>query len=148
MAEEQSENGMSKVSESTNESEGRSYAAPRRSQRVRISMSVLVCGTEGGKAFEEKSKTITVSANGCLVLLAKSVTRGQPLKIVNAQTQEELSCKVTFHGEMREGKSEVAVEFAETAPKFWRIAFPPVDWDPNERKRAGAPAEKTPVRRP
>ena len=88
------ENGMSKVTESTRESESKSYAAPRRSQRVRISMSVIVCGVDAGKAFEEKAKTITVSANGCLVLLAKSVTRGQALKLVNAQTQEELACKV------------------------------------------------------
>ncbi len=139
---------MSKVTESTNESEGKSFAAPRRSQRVRIAMSVLVCGADSGKVFEEKTKTITVSANGCLVLLAKSVARGQALKLVNAQTQEELACKVTFHGESREGKSEVAVEFAETAPKFWRIAFPPVDWDPNERKRAGTPSERPPARRP
>jgi len=138
---------MSKVTESTRESEGRSHAEPRRSQRVRIGMSVLICGIDSGKAFEEKAKTITVSANGCLVLLAKSVTRGQALKIVNPQTQEELSCKVMFFGELREGKSDVAVEFEEAAPKFWRIAFPPVDWDPSERKRASAPAEQPSARR-
>jgi hypothetical protein len=135
---------MSKLTEPSRDAEGRTYAEPRRTQRVRIGMSVILCGIDGDKPFEEKSRTITVNANGCLVLLATKVKRGQSLKIVNSQTQEELACTVCFLGESRDGKSEVAFEFSEPAPKFWRIAFPPSDWDPAERKRAGTPAVQTP----
>src|ERR1700683_178753 len=136
---------MSKLTEPSRDAEGKTYAEPRRTQRVRIGMPVVLCGTDGDKPFEEKSKTITVNANGCLVLLATKVKRGQSLKIINPQTQEELTCTVCFLGESRDGKSEVAFEFSESAPKFWRIAFPPNDWDPSERKRAGAPHSHTPT---
>jgi hypothetical protein len=135
---------MSKLKGSSQDAEGKTYAEPRRTQRVRIGMSVVLCGTDGDKPFEEKSKTITVNANGCMVLLATKVKRGQSLKIINPQTQEELTCTVCFLGESRDGKSEVAFEFSEPAPKFWRIAFPPNDWDPAERKRAGTPTVHTP----
>jgi len=135
---------MSKLKDPSRDAEGKTYAEPRRTQRVRIGMSVVLCGTDGDKAFEEKSKTITVNANGCLVLLATKVKRGQTLKIINPQTQEELTCTVCFLGESRDGKSEVAFEFSEPAPIFWRIAFPPNDWDPAERKRAGTPTVHTP----
>jgi Fe-S cluster assembly iron-binding protein IscA len=135
---------MAKLKETSRDAEGKIYAEPRRTQRVRIGMSVVIRGTEPDQTFEEKTKTVTVNANGCLVLLSTKVKRGQKLKIINPQTQEELACTVCFLGESRDGKSEVAFEFSEAAPKFWRIAFPPNDWDPSERKRAGAPTAKTP----
>ncbi len=135
---------MSNVKETSRDAEGKTYVEPRRTQRVRIGMSVVVQGTDGNQQFEEKTKTITVNANGCLVLLGTKVKRGQALKIINPQTQEALTCAVCFLGESRDGKSEVAFEFSEPSPKFWRIAFPPNDWDPAERKRAGAPTPRTP----
>ncbi|MGD0403960.1 MAG: PilZ domain-containing protein [Candidatus Acidiferrales bacterium] len=129
--------------ESSRDTEGKTYAEPRRTQRVRIGMSVEIRSNEG-ELFQEKTKTITVNANGCLVLLAAKVKRGQKLFISNPQTQEELACTVTFQGDYNSGKSEVGLEFSEAAPKFWRIAFPPNDWDPNERKRASAPTVTAP----
>ena len=129
--------------EPSRDTEGKTYAEPRRTQRVQIGMSVEICATEG-ELFQEKTKTITVNANGCLVLLAAKVKRGQKLTIINPQTQEELACAVIFQGDYNSGKSEVGLEFSEPSPKFWRIAFPPNDWDPNERKRASAPTATTP----
>jgi Fe-S cluster assembly iron-binding protein IscA len=135
---------MAKLKEPSRDAEGKTYAEPRRTQRVRIGMSVVIRGTETDQVFEEKTRTITVNANGCLVLLGTKVKRGQNLRIINPQTQEELACRVCFLGETRDGKSEVAFEFSEPSPKFWRIAFPPNDWDPSERKRAGAPTPHNP----
>jgi hypothetical protein len=129
--------------EPSRDTEGKIYAEPRRTQRVRIGMSVEVRSTEA-ELFQEKTKTITVNANGCLVLLAAKVKRGQKLIISNPQTLEELACSVIFQGDYNSGKSEVGLEFSEPAPKFWRIAFPPNDWDPNERKRASAPTATAP----
>jgi hypothetical protein len=129
--------------ESSRDTDGKTYAEPRRTQRVRIAMSVEVRSTEG-ELFQEKTKTVTVNANGCLVLLAAKVKRGQKLVISNPQTQEELACAVIFQGDHNNGKSEVGLEFSEPSPMFWRIAFPPNDWNPNERKRASAPTATAP----
>jgi len=135
---------MAMLKDPSRDAEGKIYAEPRRTQRVRIGMSVEIRGMGGEQSFQEKTKTITVNANGCLVLLAAKVKRGQTLAMVNPQTLEELACTVIFQGDYNSGKSEVGLEFSEPSPKFWRIAFPPDDWDPNERKRASAPSSTAP----
>jgi len=112
-------------------------AERRRSQRVNIAMPVLVRGKRGGQPFEEQALTISVNAHGCMVRMATPLTRLQEVAIVNVKTAEELPCKVTFLGQKEGGKTEVGVEFSEPSPVFWRIAFPPEDWDPSERKRPG-----------
>lgn len=111
----------------------------RRSQRVQIVMPVLVRGALGDKTFEEEAFTSAISANGCMLMMSKAVARDQQITIVNPKTAEELPCRVAFVGKKMEGKIEVGLEFAEVSPLFWKIAFPPKDWDPSERKRAGAP---------
>jgi hypothetical protein len=118
---------------------GESASDRRRSHRVNITMPVLVRGKKGTQPFEEETGTISVSAHGCMVRLAMPVARGQALSIVNTKTTEELPCTVTSLGQRDGGKTEVGVEFTEASPLFWRIAFPPLDWDPTERKRSGGP---------
>jgi PilZ domain len=110
----------------------------RRSHRVFISMPILVRGKHAGQPFEEQTQTISVSAHGGLLRVAAKLTRGQAVSIVNAKTAEELPCTVTSLGQKENGKTEVGVEFTEASPLFWRIAFPPEDWDPSERKRPGS----------
>lgn len=107
----------------------------RRTQRVQIAMPVIVRCKEGKGAFEEKTHTISVNANGCLVRIQAQVIRTQKLFLVNPNTTEELPCTVMFLGKKDGGKTEVGLEFAEASPLFWRISFPPEDWDPSERKR-------------
>jgi len=107
----------------------------RRSQRVQIVMPVLVRGTSGGQAFEEEASTVMVNANGCMLMIKTAVVKAQQISLVNPATTEELPCKVVFIGRKSEGKSEVGVEFAEASPLFWRINFPPEDWNAAERKR-------------
>jgi hypothetical protein len=118
---------------------GDSASDRRRSHRVNIAMPVLIRGTTGGQAFEEPALTISVSAHGCMMRVAVQVARGQEVAIVNTKTAEELPSTVTFIGQKDSGKTEIGVEFAEPSPLFWRIAFPPEDWDPSERKRSGTP---------
>ena len=114
-------------------------AERRRSHRVHIAMPVLVRWKKGTQSFEEQTATISVNAHGCMVRLAAAVARSQELSIINPKTAEELPCTVTFLGPKEGGKTEVGIEFAEPSPVFWRIAFPPENWDPTERKRAGSP---------
>ena len=117
---------------------GELAAERRRSHRVNIAMPILVRGKKAGQPFEEEVLTISVNAHGCMFHLKTHVTRSQEVAIVNTKTAEELPCKVTFLGQRDGGKVEVGVEFTEPSPLFWRIAFPPEDWDPSERKRPGA----------
>jgi hypothetical protein len=114
----------------------------RRSHRVYISMPVVVRGKHAGQTFEEETQTISVSAHGGLLRVAAKLLRGQTVSIVNAKTAEELPCTVTSLGQKENGKTEVGVEFTEASPLFWRIAFPPEDWDPSERKRPGSAAHR------
>ena len=120
-------------------------AERRRSQRVNIAMPVLIRGKRAGQAFEEKAFTISVNAHGCMIRMATPVNRLQEVAIVNVKTAEELPCKVTFLGQKEAGKTEVGLEFSEPSPLFWRIAFPPEDWDPSERKR---PSSSQPTANP
>jgi len=110
----------------------------RRSHRVYISMPILVRGKHAGQSFEEATQTISVSAHGGLLRVAAKLVRGQAVSIVNAKTAEELPCTVTSLGQKENGKTEVGVEFTEASSFFWRIAFPPEDWDQSERKRPGS----------
>lgn len=128
---------MADVKPSTPGPVGDSSAERRRTHRIQISMPVIVRGKSGGHAFEEKAQTVSVNANGCMVRLDARMTRSQHVSIVNPKTAEELPCTVTFIGQKEAGKSEIGLEFSEPSPLFWRIAFPPDDWDPSERKRSG-----------
>ncbi|HWG58967.1 MAG TPA: hypothetical protein VN661_07955 [Candidatus Acidoferrales bacterium] len=119
---------------------GGEYAERRRTQRVQIAMPVLVRGKSGNKPFEETTQTVSVNAYGGMLRLGTSVSRGQQISIVNPKTAEELPCTVTSLGQRDSNKVEVGFEFSEPSPLFWRIAFPPEDWNPAERKRAGTRA--------
>jgi hypothetical protein len=116
----------------------------RRTQRVQIAMPVIVRCKEAKPPFEEKTHTVSVNANGCLVRIQAPVMRMQHVNLVNPRTTEELPCTVMFLGKKDAGKTEVGLEFAEASPLFWRISFPPEDWDPSERKRATTPRPAAP----
>jgi hypothetical protein len=121
-------------------------AAPaRRTQRVQISMPVLVHGRD----FNEATNTVAVNAHGCLVLLKAKVVRDDQVSLINPKTAEELPAKVVSLGKPEDGKIPVGVEFGEPSPLFWRINFPPEDWfTSSERKRPASsarPVASTPV---
>jgi hypothetical protein len=107
----------------------------RRSLRLQITMPVIVRAQVGNAPVEEQTHTIAVNANGCMVRLAARLLRSQQVSIINPKTAEELPCKITYVGQSDGKKTEFGLEFAEASPLFWRIAFPPEDWDPSERKR-------------
>ncbi len=100
----------------------------RRSQRVMLNIAVAV-RSDGPDAFEEDTKTLIVNAHGALIALAAKVRNGRMLWIRHHATQEEQACKVVFLGQQTEGKTQVGIEFTARCPGFWRIAFPPEDWN-------------------
>lgn len=121
----------------------------RRTQRVQIAMPVIVRCRDSKPPFEEPTQTVSVNANGCLLRLQAPVLRTQKVLLVNPRTTEELPCTIIFLGKKDGGKTEVGLEFTEASPLFWRISFPPDDWDPSERKRPGhkQPSAANPPRR-
>ena len=114
------------------------YTNQRRSQRVMLSMRIIVGGGRlDGKRFTEETVTSVVNAHGALIFLAEKVAIGQTINVRNIKSNEELQAEVVDVGAAYEGKTEVGIEFIEAAPRFWRVAFPPEDWSPRspEAKR-------------
>lgn len=105
--------------------------ARRRSQRVLMQVSVHIQGKDAqNKSFDEDTQTMAVNAHGALIALAARVTSGNVFKIKHKMTQEVQECRVVFLGPVRDGKTEIGIEFSSPRPTFWRVAFPPEDWTP------------------
>lgn len=105
--------------------------ARRRSQRVLMQVAVRIRGTDAqNQSFEEFTETLAINAHGALVLLTARVTSGCLVQMKHIKTDEEQECHVAFLGPVRNGKSEVGLEFSAPRPAFWRVAFPPEDWTP------------------
>lgn len=106
----------------------------RRSIRLHLAMPVIVRGVVATHPFEEKAQTITVNAYGCMLCVSAPVVRGQEVMVVNPRTAEELPCRVISLRLTAGERKEIGLEFTESSPMFWRIAFPPENWNASERK--------------
>jgi hypothetical protein len=96
---------------------------------------VVVSGEGADKRpFYEETYTVVVNAHGALILLEAIVRVGQSLTLRNAKSQEEVLCRVVDLNSSRTGQAEVGVEFLQPSPRFWHIAFPPVDWSPRSEE--------------
>ena len=113
---------------------GPEYKDCRRSQRVQLILPVIVRGSHRGAPFEEEASTVCISANGCLIRMRRPLDRAQIVSLMNPRTSEEMLCRVVYLGKQEHGKTEVGMEFSEPSPVFWRVTFPPSDWNPKERK--------------
>jgi hypothetical protein len=105
--------------------------ARRRSQRVLMQVAVRIRGNNAqGTTFEEETETLAINAHGALILLHARVTSGSKVFMRHNRTQDEQECQVVFLGPVRSGKAEIGLEFSSPRPAFWRVAFPPEDWNP------------------
>jgi hypothetical protein len=109
----------------------------RRSQRILLSVPVVISGTRSNDApFSEKTVTQIVNAHGALIQLREPVLIGQKIRLNNVSTNEEIECSVV---DINKGNTipEVGLAFVDPAPHFWRVSFPPADWSPRspEAKR-------------
>jgi hypothetical protein len=103
----------------------------RRSQRILLSISIVVSGEKpNGATFSERTKTQVVNAHGALIHLHEAVLAGQQVKVKNLMTNEEINCTVADINAGSGEAPEVGLSFAKPTPSFWRVSFPPEDWSP------------------
>jgi hypothetical protein len=120
---------MAPVSEKQSSVPPRKATELRRSQRVLLRVPIVVMGQSStGAPFSEETITLVVNAHGALITMTTKPEVRQKLGIVNLSSGEELACHVVHLGAIKDGKTEVAIEFVSPAPFFWRISFPPSDW--------------------
>jgi hypothetical protein len=102
----------------------------RRSQRLFLQVPVIVEGRPAGKPpLSETTHTIIVNAHGALVELSVSLEQGQTVTLQNARTNEKSECAIRLIMPGEAGKFNTALEFIKPNPGFWRISFPPEDWN-------------------
>jgi len=102
----------------------------RRSERIKLTVPVFVHRpAQEGPHFSERTHTLNISAHGALMSLTGLVAVRQRLLLQNIASGEQQECSVVSVEANPMGPTKVAVEFARPAPTFWRIAYPPPDWN-------------------
>ncbi|MBZ5644585.1 MAG: hypothetical protein LAO19_17655 [Acidobacteriia bacterium] len=98
---------------------------------AQLTIPVVVRGyNESGAPFSECTQTVTVSANGCLIVLATPVRNEQLLLVTNVKTEEEILCHVARRAKSENGLARVKVGFVSPAERFWELTFASEGRDP------------------
>ncbi len=100
----------------------------RRSQRVIARIRVSVRQPEKDPQAPEIGYTLVVNAHGALISLSMKVRPNEFLAIKNVHTGEEKRSRVIRVSDEQQSANQVAIEFTDPSPHFWRIDFPPADW--------------------
>ncbi len=104
----------------------------RRSQRIWMELPVRVWRYDAlGTQFSEETRTLSVGADGALILSSFAVKKGQHLVLCNIRTQGVMECLVVHTRELQDGKREVGAVFTLPNRTFWSVVFPPEDWSPH-----------------
>jgi hypothetical protein len=104
----------------------------RRSQRVLLRVRAQIHVALEGKATTFDVLTLNVNSHGALVVMKRFLASGTRLVLENSSTRERVACKVARQPRESSEGFQVPIEFDSPAPHFWRIAFPPADWRPEE----------------
>ncbi len=100
----------------------------RRTQRLLVRVPVRVSAQHPPAThFEEETHTLALNAYGALVLLSRSITKGQRLELLNIATGDRAECIVAYIGRRQGERTEVGLELMLPNPKFWHVTFPPKD---------------------
>ena len=104
----------------------------RRSQRVLIRTTVTLEFASEGKRITIDATTESVNDHGAMLLCPRSLAAETQLQIRHERTHQQRLCRVT-RAPIESGDGFlVPIEFADPAPGFWGISFPPVNWKPIE----------------
>jgi len=76
--------------------------------------------------------TLSVNPRGALVVIQQNLPLETRVVLEHSGTRERVACKVVrAPREMPEG-FHTPLEFDGPAPDFWKVAFPPTDWRPED----------------
>ncbi|HXJ16177.1 MAG TPA: hypothetical protein VNM68_03165 [Candidatus Polarisedimenticolia bacterium] len=104
----------------------------RRGQRVLLRIRANIHVALQGQATTFEVNTLSVNPRGALVVMTQSLPAETRLVLEHRSTRERVACKVArTPREVPEG-FQVPLEFDTPAPSFWKIAFPPADWRPDD----------------
>jgi PilZ domain-containing protein len=104
----------------------RQHIERRRSERVPLRMTLMVCGQSTGKGpFKEETVTMSINSHGALLTLSANVALGQRLLLINRQTWNEVEARVSRLAALDGQGTQVGVEFTQLAPDFWPIGALP-----------------------
>jgi len=96
--------------------------------RIRANIHVAL----HGKQSSLEVTTLSVNDHGAVVIVGQNLPQDTRLVLEHGQTKEKVACKVARPArEISEG-FQTPIEFDTPAPDFWKIAFPPSDWRPDE----------------
>ncbi len=104
----------------------------RRSQRVLLRVRAKVHVALRGTPTTFEVVTLSVNSHGALVVLEQNLPAQTRLVLEHAGTRERMACTVVRPPRETNDGFHTAIEFDSPAPDFWRIAFPPSDWRPED----------------
>lgn len=94
---------------------------PRSSDRLQVRIPIVVYGyTKDLGAFHEETETLTVNANGALVMLKTKLDLGESVFLMQRSTGQELSVRVVYLDTYSERETKVGLAFKYPLPNFWR----------------------------
>jgi hypothetical protein len=100
----------------------------RRSQRVIIRVPVTLLVTENGQTVKTSAHTVAVNIHGAMVVSPRHLDADARLELVNEQTGEKVSSRVTRSPRESSEGYLIPLEFITPTPNFWQISFPPTNW--------------------
>jgi hypothetical protein len=86
--------------------------------------------------FHENSETIDVCQHGGLVTVSAKITSSQKLILTNAQTNEDVACRVARLVRTERGQTLAGLEFLEPSPRFWGTSVAPGNRGSAEPRRS------------
>lgn len=103
-------------------------AGRRRSDRVMLSIAIEVVATDlSGTRFTESSRTEMVSRHGASIVLTKQVSLEQTVTVRRRVLDVNITARILGQLGIRNGGPVYGIAFAEDAPDFWGIFFPPAE---------------------
>lgn len=104
----------------------------RRTQRVLLRVRANIHVALEGQSSSFDVITLSVNHQGALVIMEKNLPPDTRLVLEHTGTRERVACKVARGARLMPGGFHVPIEFDSPSPDFWRIAFPPSDWRPDD----------------
>lgn len=97
----------------------------RRTVRVSLRIPLSVRGQyPTGEEFNLRAHTLSIAADGALLVLDAQLAPGQTFVLTNEVTSQSVECRVASARQGRDGKHCVGVGFVDPTCNFWHMVFP------------------------